>query len=101
MIDLQDIEFIEGETTCTMEQYYLAIQKTINSGLWSMQGSYGRTMMDAISAGLCMLGQNQASDYYGNTIPSRDDVKPGTKGSYQFVVDERGEEWANLMAEVQ
>jgi hypothetical protein len=101
MITLQDIDTIEGETFCTMEEYYLAIQKTINSGLWSMQGSYGRTMMDAISAGLCMLGQNQARDYYGNTIPSRDDVKPGTKGSYQFVVDERGEEWANLMAEAQ
>jgi hypothetical protein len=97
MITLHDINTIECDEEASMEEYYLAIQKTINSGLWSMQGSYGRTMMDAISAGLCMLGQNQARDYYGNIIPSRDDVKPGTKGSYQFVVDERGEEWANLM----
>jgi hypothetical protein len=97
MITLDDIDLIEGETTCTMEEYYLAIQRAINSGLWGMQGSYGRAMMDAISAGLCMLGHNRASDYYGNTIPSRDDVQAGTKGSYDFVADERGQEWADLM----
>jgi len=97
MIDLNDIDLIEGETTCTMEEYYLAMQRAINSGLWGMQGSYGRAMMDAISAGLCMLGHNRASDYYGNTIPSRDDVKAGTKGSYDFVREERGQEWADLM----
>jgi hypothetical protein len=97
MLDLDDIDLIEGETTCTMEEYYLAMQRAINSGLWGMQGSYGRAMMDAISAGLCMLGHNRASDYYGNTIPSRDDVKAGTKGSYDFVCEERGQEWADLM----
>jgi hypothetical protein len=47
-----------------------------------------------------MLGRDQYRDYYGNTIPSRDDVKPGTKGSYQFVINERGLEWADLMLEV-
>jgi len=100
MITLDDIELIEGDTTCTMEEYYLAMQRAINAGAWSLQGSYGRAMMDAISAGLCMLGRDQYRDYYGNTIPSRDDVKPGTKGSYQFVIDERGLEWADLMLEV-
>ena len=75
------------------------MQRAINGGAWGLQGSYGRAMMDAISAGLCMLGRDQARDYYGNTIPSRDDVKAGTKGSYQFVVDERGQEWADLMLE--
>jgi hypothetical protein len=95
--DLDDIYTIESEDEPSMEDYYLSIQRAINSGMWGLQGSYGRTMMDAISAGLCMLGHNRATDYYGNTIPSRDDVKAGTKGSYDFVRDERGEEWAKLM----
>ena len=99
MIDLEDIDMIEGETTCTMEEYYFAIQQAINSGMWGLQGSYGRAMMDAISSGHCLLGRDQARDYYGNTIPSRDDVKQGSKGSYVFVVNQNGLEWANLMLE--
>ena len=97
MFDLHDIDLIEGETTCTMEEYYLAIQRAINSGLWGMQGSYGRAMMDAISAGKCLLGESAARDYYGNTIPSRHDVKEGTKGSFEFVIEQSGQEWANSM----
>lgn len=100
MIDLQDIEIIEGETTCTSVQYYQAIQKVINSGLWGLQGSYGRTMMEAIKGGHCLLGHNEARDYYGNHIPSRDQVQAGTKGSYDFVVNENGEDWAQHMSEV-
>jgi hypothetical protein len=30
-------------------------------------------------------------------IPSRDDVKPGTKGSYDYVVRLQGETWANTI----
>ena len=99
MITLDDINLLEGETTCTMEEYYLAIQRAINSGMWGLQGSYGREMMNAISAGLCLLGHNDARDYYGNHIPSRDQVQAGTKGSYDFVAAERGEDWADMMAE--
>jgi len=100
MMTLEDVDFIEGNTTCTTEQYYMALQRTINAGLWSMQGSYGREMMEAISSGRCMLGRDQYRDYYGNMIPSRDDVKQGTKGSYNFVIDRCGLEWADLMLEV-
>ena len=99
MITLDDINTIECDEEATMEEYYLAIQRVINSGMWGLQGSYGRTMMDAISAGLCLLGHNDARDYYGNHIPSRDQVQAGTKGSYDFVVAERGQDWANMMAE--
>jgi len=63
-----------------------------------MQGSYGRTMMEAINSGCCLLGKSRASDYYGNVIPSRDDVKAGTKGSYEFVADAMGVEYADAMA---
>jgi hypothetical protein len=99
MITLNDINTIECDEEATMEEYYLAIQRAINGGAWGLQGSYGRTMMDAISAGLCLLGHNDARDYYGNHIPSRDQVQAGTKGSYDFVAAERGEDWANLMVE--
>ena len=99
MIDLDDIDMIEGETTCTMEEYYFAIQKAINGGAWSMQGSYGRAMMEAITSGHCMLGRDQCRDYYGNTIPSRDDVQQGTKGSYNYVIKHNGLEWADTMLE--
>lgn len=80
--------------------YYLVVQRVINTGLWSLQGSYGRTMMDAIKAGRCLLGPAAVRDYYGNTVPSRTDVQPGTKGSYDFVVDTMGVEWAEQMASV-
>jgi len=73
--------------------YYLSVQRAINSGMWGLQGSYGRAMMDAINSGRCLLGPNAARDYYGNVIPSRDDVKQGTKGSIGFVEAEMGGEW--------
>ena len=76
---------------------YAAIQRIINAGQWGLQGSFGRTMMDAIEAGACMLGKNPARDYYGNFIPSRDMVKDGTKGSYSYVADRFGEEHAEAM----
>jgi hypothetical protein len=77
---------------------YLSVQRAINSGMWGLQGSYGRTMMQAIENGQCMLGANSARDYYGNRIPSRTEVQQGTKGSYDFVLAAMGEEWANEMA---
>ena len=100
MLTLNDINTIESDEDATEEEYFLSIQRAINSGAWSLQGSYGRTMMDAINAGRCVLGRNRARDYWGNTIPSRDDVKQGTKGSYDFVAEAMGAEWADMMAEV-
>ena len=101
MLTLQDIDIIEGEDHATEEEYFLSLQRAINSGTaWAMQGAYGRAMMEAITAGYCMLGRDQARDYYGNTIPSRDDVKQGTKGSYEYVIKTQGLEWADLMLEV-
>jgi uncharacterized cupin superfamily protein len=101
MIDLQDIEIIEGDTTATTEQYYKTIQKAINTGLWGLQGSYGRTMMDAIKEGYCLLGKKSVTDYYGNHVPSRTDVVNGTVGSFDFVAAECGEGWAQHMSEVE
>lgn len=101
MITLNDINVIEGEDETSEVEYYSAIQKAINTGLWGLQGSYGRTMMEAINAGYCLLGRNEARDYYGNHIPSRDQVQAGTKGSYDFVAKEYSEGWAQHMSEVE
>ena len=85
-MNLHDIEVIEDGSETELE-YYEAIQRAINDGVaWKFQGSYGRTMMDAIRAGYCLLGHSRSSDYYGNVIPSRDDVEEGTKGSYEYVI---------------
>lgn len=97
MIDLDTVLEIE-EGTETEEDYYLAIQRAINAGSWSLQGSFGRTMMGAIESGYCMLGERDARDYWGNHIPSRTQVKEGTKGSFDYVAERRGADWAEMMA---
>lgn len=94
---IEDIDNIEqGE--CSERDYYKSIQRAINGGMWSLQGSYGRTMMDAIKSGRCMLGKNPARDYWGNYIPSRGQVKRGTAGSRALVVQTMGESWARAMS---
>lgn len=99
MKDFDAVMMVENGAE-TEEEYYSAIQQMINSGNWSLQGSFGRTMMAAIKSGKCMLGPNPARDYYGSRIPSRTEVQEGTKGSKGFVVNHSGEEWATLMEEV-
>ena len=92
-----DVMEFENEDQ-TPEDQAVTLQKLINEGsAWSFQGSYGRSMMEAINAGICMLGIQSHRDYYGNKIPSRDEVEQGTKGSYQFVVDNLGEDHAKIL----
>ncbi len=78
----------------------VSMQKAINSGMWSLQGSYGRSMMAAIEAGRAMLGKPGARDAYGNYIPCRAAVKAGTKGSYDYVAEAMGVEYADQMEAV-
>jgi hypothetical protein len=95
--DLIDVENIEGNAT-SEEDYFCSLQRAINSGsAWSLQGSYGRAMMDALDSGSCMLGPTEARDYWGNHIPSRDQVQAGSKGSRAFVVKHRDEDWAVML----
>ena len=100
MFDLNDINTIESDDCTSPEQYYASIQRAINSGMWGLQGSYGRTMMEAIESGYCLLGRSRATDYYGNTIPSRDDVQEGTQGSLDYVRDLQGDKWAEFISEI-
>jgi hypothetical protein len=100
MLTMNDIDNIESNEEVSELDYYKSIQRAINGGMWSLQGSYGRTMMAAIESGYCMLGKSSARDYWGNRIPSRDEVKEGTKGSRDYVVDALGEYWACEMESV-
>ena len=73
-----------------------AIQNAINSGVvWRVEGSYGRLAMDYLNAGACVLGEESFTDYWGNRIPSRYEVEPGTKGSVEYA-QARGYEPLNV-----
>ena len=94
---LEDVDIIEGGATGE-PAYYEALQRAINGGEgWKFQGSYGRAMMAAIEEGYCLLGPQPAEDAWGNRIPSRTEVEPGTKGSRGFMAARQGEAWAVRM----
>lgn len=60
------------------------MQDLINSGdAWKMEGSYGRAAMANLESGACMLPTESHRDYWGNTVPSRDMLQDGTKGTLQ------------------
>ena len=63
-----------------------AYQELVNTGqAWRMEGSVGRTAMSMIENGLIMLGEEGHTDYWGNYVPSRYEVKAGTKGSEGYL----------------
>ncbi len=63
----------------------LDLQDLINSGdAWHLEGSIGRAAMDCIDSGICILGEAGHRDFWGNYVPSRYEVKPGTKGSVEY-----------------
>lgn len=94
--DLSDVLALE-EGEDEMEAA-LAMQRAINSGMaWKLQGSYGRSAMDALESGRNMLGVDGCRDYYGNYVPSRSQVKAGTKGSRELVVEVMGEDYAKAL----
>jgi hypothetical protein len=63
-------------------------QKIIDNGqAWKLQGCYGRQAMELIEAGLCTLGKQGRLDAYGNYIPSKTEVKEGSKGSETYVLN--------------
>lgn len=69
----------------TQAEYIANMQELIDSGMaWKLEGSVGRAAMGLIDSGQCMLGEESHTDFYGNVVPSRTDVMPGTKGSPEF-----------------
>lgn len=76
------------DENATRDEQIAAYQQLINSGdAWRLEGHVGRTAMSLIEEGVCALGPVAVIDYWGNKVPGRDDVQPGTKGSVQFVTD--------------
>ena len=66
---------------------YDQMQEMINTGTaWKMEGAFGRSAMSTLETGACMLPKEAYYDYYGNRVPSRDELKKGTKGTYQNCV---------------
>jgi len=64
------------------------IQSMINSGqAWRMEGSVGRSAMECLKSGACMLPKEAHTDFYGNVVPSRDSLKAGTKGTFRNSVN--------------
>lgn len=69
----------------TQAEYIANMQELIDSGMaWKLEGSVGRAAMALINDGSCMLGEESHTDAYGNYVPSRTEVKAGTKGSPEF-----------------
>lgn len=82
----------------TQEEQLECYQHLINSGdAWKLEGHVGRTAMGLIESGLCILGEEGHRDYWGNYVPSRTEVKPGTKGSYEYAVARRGKAHADYV----
>jgi hypothetical protein len=60
-------------------------QSLINTGMaWMLEGHVGRTCMALIEGGQAILGPEGHRDYWGNYVPSREEVEPGTKGSLDY-----------------
>lgn len=77
----------------TEDEYLDALQELVNTGqAWRMEGSVGRAAMDAIEAGQIALGHDGHHDYWGNYVPARHEVEPGTKGSVEYVEARSGRE---------
>ena len=63
-------------------------QQAINDGsIWKIAGSEGRAAMGYLESGVCMLPKYSHTDYYGNKIPSRDELEKGSKGTFQNSVE--------------
>ncbi|MCX6304395.1 MAG: hypothetical protein NT040_05470 [Bacteroidetes bacterium] len=59
------------------------MQEMINDGsCWRREGSTGRFAMSCLESGVCMLPLEPKVDYYGNGVPSRNMLKPATKGTF-------------------
>lgn len=69
------------------------MQEWIDKGIaWSMEGSVGREAMSGLESGMYFLPNKSHKDYYGNHIPSREEIRIGTAGSldnaYDFYQDD-------------
>ena len=65
------------------------LQALINSGAaWKLEGSVGRAAMAAIETGACAVGVEAHRDFYGNLVPSRDMLAPGSVGTVEYMKEQ-------------
>jgi hypothetical protein len=70
------------------EHGFSNMQEMINSGqVWKMEGSMGHEALVMLEMGACMFPKNPQKDFYGNRVPSRHDLKAGTKGTFKNSVN--------------
>lgn len=107
------------------ESFYMSVahyQRLINSGMaWRLEGSIGRTAMDLIKAGYCLLPsvftdpahalrdrelseetvkaskngelKKPIFDAYGSLVPYRELLKDGTHGTLSYAREQKPEFW--------
>ncbi len=91
--------FIDDPEEHTQDEVIESLQRMISAGQWSLEGHTGRVMAEAIESGHCVLGPERATDYWGNTIPSRHDAaKAGSReGSIAYANNLRRERGDKLI----
>jgi hypothetical protein len=88
---------IEQITAKQKENGLFRQQLLILSGdIWKFEGSAGRAAMASLESGECYLPASDSRpgrvyDYYGNVVPFRDDLQPGSKGTLENSI----EYWSN------
>lgn len=88
------LRWVEGDPTLTTDERDGVVQDLIDSGeAWRLEGAVGRLAMEAIESGRNVLGKEGHRDYYGNYVPSRYEVEPGTKGSALYAKNLTGKEY--------
>jgi hypothetical protein len=94
-MNTQDMLIAYEEGELSSEETVAMYQAMIDDGtVWKFPGCYGRTASELLASGYCMLGLVGHRDAYGNYVPSRTEVKPGTKGSPEYC-----EEMARMRSE--
>ena len=65
-----------------------------------MPGEIGRAAMAAIKSGRCICALEPRFDYWGNLLPSRSMLKPGSHGTKEYSAAKISPEWAEAIARV-
>lgn len=59
------------------------MQELIDTGkVWTIGGNYSRTAVEGLKVGVFVLPKYPTKDASGNEVPSRDDLRPGSAGTY-------------------
>lgn len=84
----KQIKAVEKITAMQAKHGLTEMQRLITSGeVWKFEGSYGRSAMANLESGACYLPEVPTFNYYGNKVPSRTELKAGTKGTLENSIE--------------